>query len=419
MDPFRNVTLAAVLMLAVASCADAQRTASPPTVTDSAGIRIVGNEWPTNTAATLASSPTLEIGSGADPAGQLSGVVAALRLGDGRIAIAEQSTRSVKIFDTRGQFVRALGRQGAGPGEFAAITRLQRLPGDSIAAYDGLRATLAVFDTTGRLARTNRLVSGMGGLQLVGLMSNGTMILTRAYNPMFSRTSRLERDSIIYVAAQAGSATLDTILVVPGSEVFLFAGADFSSRNPIPFGRISLIGVQDDRLAIATGDGWQVEMRGPTGELREIHRVRREAVAVTKDDIARYKRDELDRMRGTRVQAAGGGGAPSDMQARMVEQRRRMLEAVPYPTTHAPYDSLLIGDAGEVWVRSAETPAGRPRRWIVLSRDGAALGAVSVPRGLRLLEVGNDFVVAVRRDDDDVEHVGIYQLRRERGSETR
>ena len=417
MHPIRNVLLAAGLSLAVASCADAQRTASPPTISDSAGIRVVTNAWPVTTAATVAASPAIEIGGGSGANDALSGVAAAVRLSDGRIAIAEQSTRSVKLFDARGRFVRSIGRQGSGPGEFSSITRLALLPGDTIVAYDGLRGTLSVFDTTGRLARTSRLVTGMGGLQLSGLLGNGTMVLTRGYNPMFSRASRLERDSISYVTARPGSEALDTLVTVPGTDIYLFAGADFSSRNPLPFGRVSLIGVQQDRLAIATGDRWEVQIRGPDGKLRELHRVRHQPAQVTRDDIVAYKRATLERMRGVRISATGGGGGPpgSDWIAR----QERMLEVVPYPTTHAPYDSLLVAPGGELWVRTTGKPGADPRIWIALAQSGAALGTAAVPASLRLLQVGRDFVIAVRRDEDDVEHVGVYPLRRPSGSGSR
>ena len=407
----RNVLLAAGLSLAVASCADAQRTASPPTVSDSAGIRIVSNAWPANAAATLGTKPTIEVGGGSDPAGDLSGVVRAVRLGDGRIAIAEQSTRSIKLFDSRGRFVRAIGRQGGGPGEFSAITHLQLLKGDTIAAWDGLRAVLSVFDTTGRLVRTARLVTGMGGLQLQGMLADGTMILARSYNPVFSRTSRLERDSISYVTGTPGSAELDTIATVAGSDIYLFAGADFSSRTPVPFGRVSVIGVQDDRFAIATGDRWEVQLRAPSGQIREIHRVRHQPVPVSRSDIARFKTEYLERMRGSRTSAAGGGGSRA-MDPGMLAAREKMLEAIPFPETHAPYDSLAVGTDSELWLRTTGTPANAARTWVILSRSGAALGTVAVPHGLRLLEVGRDHVIALRRDEDDVEHVGVYPLRR-------
>jgi hypothetical protein len=358
----------------------------------------------------------MDVGGGTQPAEQLAGVVGAVRLGDGRLAIAEQSVRSVKLFDARGRFVRAIGRQGPGPGEFSSITRLDLLPGDSLAVYDGLRATLTVFDTSGRVGRIDRIAAGPGGLKLEGLLGDGTMVLSRAYNTVFSRTSRLERDPITYVAIRPQSATVDTIVEVPGSDVYLFAGEEFSSRREVPFGRSSVIAVARDRLLIGSGDSWQVESRGSDGRLVALHRVRDTPVEVTKPEIARFKREYLARMKGTRVQATGGGGGRPDMQAAMLAQAERMLEAVPYPAAHAPYDSVLVGAGDELWVRRQHPFRAEPSTWTVLTRDGAASGTVTLPPGMRLFQVGSDFVVGMTTDADDVEHVGVYPLRRIRGA---
>ena len=409
----RNVALAAVLSIAVASCADAQRTAHPPTVLDSAGIRIVTNVLPTNAAATIGSSPTLDIGGGEDAAGALAGVMGAVRLGDGRVAIADQSTRSIKLFDAKGRFVRAIGRQGAGPGEFTSLVRLDLLPGDSLAAYDGLRATLTVFDTTGRVARTERLPAGPGGFSLNGLLGDGTMVLSRAYNVMFSRTSRLERDPITYVAVRPQSRDVDTIADIAGTDMFLFAGEDFSSRRELPFGRTSVIAVGRDRLYIGTGDNWQIDARTPDGRVVEIYRLRHEPAKVTRAEIARFKREFIERMKDTRVQATGGGGGGRpDMRGMMIAQSERMLEVVPFPDKHAPYDSLLIGGDGELWVRRAHPFPREASTWIILARGGAAIGTVVLPGEMRPLHVGRDFLVALTKDSDDVQHVGVYPLKR-------
>ena len=415
MDRNCNVALAAVLSVAVASCADAQRTATPPTVIDSAGIRVVTNAWPGAAAASVSGAPLVDIGGGADAASQLTYVVAAVRLRDGRLAIAEQGVRSIKIFDTRGRFVRAIGREGPGPGEFSSITRLELLPGDLLAAYDGLRTTLTVFDTTGRVVRSERLAAGPGGLRMEGLLGDGTMVLSRAYNTMFGRTSRLERDSITYVAIRPPATVADTIIQVAGTDIYMFAGEGFSSRREVPFGRRSGIAVARDRIYTGTADAWQIASHAPDGRLLALHRVRQTPTPVTKPEIARFKREYLERTKSMRVQAAGGGGGP-DMRSAMMAQDQRMLEQVPYPEFHAPYDSLVVGASDELWVRSAHPFAGEPSTWIVLTRDGAALGKVTLPGGMRLLQAGADFVVGLTKDADDVEHVGVYPLRRTEAS---
>jgi hypothetical protein len=117
------------------------------------------------------------------------------------------------------------------------------------------------------MGRSERLTAAPGGLRLEGMLADGAMVLSRAYNVMFGRTSRLERDSITYVAMRPRSSAVDTIVVVPGTDIFLFAGEGFSSRREVPFGKASSIAVGRDRLYIATGDAWQIESRMPDGRL--------------------------------------------------------------------------------------------------------------------------------------------------------
>ena len=92
-------------------------------------------------------------GSGVVEELSLFEVAGALRLTDGRIVVADGGSRTLKVFDPAGEFVRAAGGPGEGPGEFRALNHLARLPGDSVVMFDfGLRR-LTVFDATFDLQR--------------------------------------------------------------------------------------------------------------------------------------------------------------------------------------------------------------------------------------------------------------------------
>jgi hypothetical protein len=53
-----------------------------------------------------------------------------------------------------------------------------------------------------------------------------------------------------------------------------------------------------------------------------------------------------------------------------------------------------------------------PRKWEVFDPAGAWLGTLSTPARFSVLEIGRDYVLGVRRDDLDVEHVQVLRLRR-------
>ena len=64
-------------------------------------------------------------------------------------------------------------------------------------------------------------------------------------------------------------------------------------------------------------------------------------------------------------------------------------------------------------------PPDVPPRYTVFSADGAMLGSVTLPQGLRfihgeiaspVMEIGRDYVLGVWHDAFDVEHVRLHAL---------
>ncbi len=104
-------------------------------------------------------APTLTIGRFESTFGNISDVG---RLPNGDIAVSDRLGRVVTIFDTDGQFLRTLGREGEGPGEFldpiaVAATDSPLLVWD----WDQLRVT--VFDLASDDIDTHR-VEGLPNL---------------------------------------------------------------------------------------------------------------------------------------------------------------------------------------------------------------------------------------------------------------
>src|SRR5690625_4203127 len=136
--------LALLLTLTLAGCAADAPRANLATERDSAGIRIVENAEPrpgTVPEWTIDDEPLLEIGVlDGDPAEQFFRVAGTLRLSDGRVVVADGGSGEVRVFDAEGRHLATGGGQGDGPGEFRNLSRLYRLPGDTILAWDaGLR----------------------------------------------------------------------------------------------------------------------------------------------------------------------------------------------------------------------------------------------------------------------------------------
>ena len=67
----------------------------------------------------------------------------------GRTFVSNGGTRSVRVYDADGQWVRDIGRQGSGPGEFQGISA-PAIWRDSLAVFDPQELRFALFDTAGQ-----------------------------------------------------------------------------------------------------------------------------------------------------------------------------------------------------------------------------------------------------------------------------
>jgi len=138
---------------------------------DSAGIVIVENSQPAPDSRLpweIGAQPSLSIGSvesgGAD---ELFRVTDAIRLGDGRIVVANMGTNELKVFGPDGSHSGTWGRRGEGPGEFTAHgpTAVAHWPGDSVAAADApYSPRLPIFDMNGNHGRIVAFEATRGGM---------------------------------------------------------------------------------------------------------------------------------------------------------------------------------------------------------------------------------------------------------------
>jgi hypothetical protein len=112
------------------------------------------------------------------------GVIADVAVGDnGTIYVADPKLKRVSVYSSGGEWIRQIGKEGRGPGEVVAPFGLA-LAGNAIAVFDQATGTVSVFDTTGIFQRTiylagtpTGLASGPSNTLLVTLSSDSARIL--------------------------------------------------------------------------------------------------------------------------------------------------------------------------------------------------------------------------------------------------
>jgi hypothetical protein len=121
-------------------------------------------------------------------------------------------------------------------------------------------------------------------------------------------------------------------------------------------------------------------------------------IPLTQIDIAAWRARQL---------------ADTAQRRRLGPRIERLLDEIELKSTRPTMRSILIDSEGNVLVESADQAAANPawRRFRLFEPGGKLVGFVDLP-GIRVTEIGPDYVLGVGRLRYDVEQVVIYDLAR-------
>jgi hypothetical protein len=388
----RRRAVAAALSIAAACGGDAA-TDAEFAVRDSAGITIAESAaplWRSGEGWSIETEPALVLGAGTDSTQQLFEIRDVKRLPTGEILVAQRT--NVRLYGTDGVLVRTFGREGRGPGEFSRIGWATACD-ERVWVGELFAGTVVAFHLDGELdavhpdvvpAAPNRPQSLAGCLAGRPLISYRDAATRSAVEPPAAFSVR--RDSFRLAVIDGGTAS--PLTTIPGHE-----DIDGLQR---PFGRRTLVATSDSLLVIADNGRYEFELRDTTATLRRIIRITAPALPVTEADRRQIRQQYFE-------------GIPESI-VREIEPR---FNAVPFHETMPFFSEIRLSADGILWVR-AYWPfrTGELARWTAIDARGRWLGPVEFPPGLRVFDIGPDWVLGVWLDASDVEYVRLHRIRR-------
>jgi hypothetical protein len=378
-------------------------------VRDSAGITIIENAdsmWTTGTAWTVPDSPALQIGSLTGEDGPVFGKVGdAARLSNGRFVVTDPMVRQVVFLNQGGRFLALAGGKGEGPSEFRNMGPLWVLHCDTLAVTDQLAGKIVCFDGSGNHSRTIPapipLWRGHLAPSTVGVLPDGSFFIapypqkgeyapgrgiTEAPLYYFDRDGELQGivDSLPALETVNEGGTLDAVVLGPNRR--------FSA----------------DETGVWYGFSATYELRHitPTGVDRIIRR------SPQREAVSREVRDRWREWRRSAFDESVPGFVWETLEREPIADSLPVFEQVQvskdgYLWVEEPY--ALSEETPETW--SSTIPPGR-RPWAVFDPNGVWLGTVQMPAGIKIVEIGPDYVLGVWRDELDVSYVRFYRIRK-------
>jgi hypothetical protein len=408
----RLVARTATVLMLVAACRDNPATVSTadtgPLVADSAGLRIVNDTapaWGAEQRWTVANEPTLDLG---EPGQSFLGVAPVVRLGDGRIAVADGSQQTIRYFDASGKLLLTSGGRGGEDGQFHALGWIGRGPADTLVAYDFVARRLSLFDGRGKFVRASPLVPAdpEALAEPLATFQDGSVLfrLTHSPNPFPGKTGQVVRDSAAYMRFGLDGTPTASLGQFPQSEVFgVQVRAEGSpSPFPVPFGLVTVAGLRADTMLIGTGSSFEVASIGPDGSPVALLRATIERERVTPEESREFTASAITRLR------TGVKSLNTTLDSSLV----RALEKAPFPTRKPAFGRMIVDRTGALWLSAPLSPPASTSTWTVFAPDGTWLGTVTTPEGLRVDEIGADYVLGVYRPSHGEERVRMYPLSR-------
>jgi hypothetical protein len=311
-----------------------------------------------------------------------SGIAAAGLLEDGRIAVADRGSSTIRIYDPDGSHLVTMGGEGQGPGEFIYLSSIALRGADTIVAYDARGYRLTRFDTTGAVLSTVTLRADDGWPEIyLGELSDGDHLAAwivqgpRSYDEVTPDVMRIARFG-------AGGDLRSPLLTTVGMRRL---------GSPLPFSPHFLAVLLGDTVFHTDGLGVIRAMGADGTPVRELA-------------------------------APFPGWDPREARQRFLSvadsaQSAALGEATEAATDSVPTVSAMLSDpAGLLWLKRYDPSTdshwlGRARTggdWAVVRSDGPTVATVALPIGFRAMGVRGDRVVGVVRDELGVERVHVY-----------
>jgi hypothetical protein len=393
-----NVLIAASTALLIAACgASGADDRDGFSVRDSAGIQIAestGPAWRAGEEWRLSDEPVLEVGMVDGPAEYVLGNVAGvLGTADGGVLVADGQARNLRWYDAAGRHVRTVGREGAGPGEFRHISRLVPYRADTVVVVDWMNRRITFLAGDGTVVRdeSTRTAGETGTDDPIAYAPDGSAVL-RARPARADVPSGLVRDTFTLRRRSIGSGAYTDLGSFPGTEsVYMDAGGGGFSVIARAFGPCACVASLAEGFVAGTGEAPEVSWYDAEGRPERRIRWNGARRPVTPADVSAYREREL----------------ATTQDRTWMEQ---LLGEMDYPREMPVYSDVVADAESNLWVRRYEPAPDGPAEWWVFTPEGRLLGSVETPAGLRVREIGPDYVLGIWLDDLRVQYVRRYAL---------
>jgi hypothetical protein len=371
-----------------------------------------------------APAPVFSIGRAEGAAHETFGMVAGVAFdAQDNLYVLDRQANRVMVYDRTGRFIRQIGSQGQGPGEFMAPLQLAVAGDGTVIVSDIGRRGYALFRPDGTFLR-NVIMEGWMPALSGGIAWHPRGGVVATYRESLERTqgsgTRMENVLPLLYQPLAGGAPTRLYNVPQAIRVDQQSDGQgrFNVRVSLPpaFSPPVLFGViPNGQMALSFTTGYTVRILDATGQtVRYLQRPMRPRLTTDADrERARDARREMMASgRGAiRVQIGGGGGGGGQpgREGRSPQQIERELANMEFADTIPALQGLRVAPSGKLWVGRTGPVVGEPGPIDLVTPEGQYLGTITgTPLPDAISRTG--LAAYIERDENDVERVVVRRL---------
>jgi len=347
--------------------------------------------------------------------GELTSITGIRELSDGRVIVLDARERMVHLFDPRTRRATRIGREGAGPGEYARPSSLVALGADTTLITDHGNNRFLVLGSGGRVLGTMPLVQlqpqagvtytvsvrsadALGRLYFP--LSRGMVVDGVAGTPLIRFDRKTQQYDTVGFLKSATATGAPQRMSVSG-------GASFGMNAPVPFSAADDWAVAPSgAVAFVRASPYRIDWRDSAGTSTTGPTIPYERVKVG-DAEKELWREQARARGGPTLTTTGADG-------RTQQQRLPVPEPATWPEYKAPFSApaAIVAPDGRVWVARA-TRAGNPTTdYDVFDSAGRLVERVKIPSASGLVGFGSSTIYVMHKDEDDILRLQQHRLAR-------
>ena len=304
---------------------------------------------------------------------------------DGQIYVSDYQSAQVHEYKADGHFVRSLGRQGDGPGEFQ-IASMLLTRGDTLYVQDNRLNRLSVFEQkTGEFIRSQGLMfDELRPYQMIGITDDAVVLTYSRPAPFGEAPADVQNDDIRLVPLVSGKIdSAPTIWRTPGITWKPIEVNGMKMLRNMPLSPASSCVFDADRGWCGYSTSLTFNSFSMNGDSLMTVKVEAEPKPVTEADREKI----LSRITNPAL-------------------REQMI----LPDVHPAFaGKLLVDGSSRLWVRRGATEDGRTEYWIIDPEKGATKSVI-LADGVLLNAISGDRVVGRVSAADGQQSVRVYAV---------